>query len=58
VPEAEWDALVGEVRDLQARVAAMEAAMGMSAPAVPAAQAPIRAATVRERSSKSQVPRP
>ena len=47
MPEADWDALVGEVRDLQARVAAMEAAMGMTAHAAP--EAPIRAATVRER---------
>jgi hypothetical protein len=48
VPEAEWDALVEEVRDLRTRVARMEMAMGMPA------EAPIRAGPgghpVRERS--------
>jgi hypothetical protein len=48
VPEAEWDALVEEVRDLRTRVARMEMAMGMSAP-VPAAEPPNRAANVDER---------
>jgi hypothetical protein len=43
VPQPEWDALMGEVRDLQVRVARMETAMGVSG------EAPIRAATVRER---------
>jgi hypothetical protein len=33
VPQPEWDALVEEVRDLRSRVARMEMAMGMSAPA-------------------------
>jgi hypothetical protein len=42
VPEAEWDALVEEVRDLRNRVARMEMAMGMSVQAA-AAESPIRA---------------
>jgi len=42
VPEAEWDALVEEVRDLRSRVARMEMAMGMSVQAA-AAESPIRA---------------
>ncbi|MGD0776952.1 MAG: hypothetical protein ABSC05_29390 [Candidatus Solibacter sp.] len=37
MPQPEWDALVEEVRDLRARVARMEMAMGMSAHAEPAA---------------------
>jgi hypothetical protein len=51
VPEAGWDALIGEVRDLQARVARMEMAMGMAAqaPIGAATETPIGAATVGER---------
>jgi hypothetical protein len=37
VPQPEWEALLAEVRELQARVARMEMAMGMSAQAAPAA---------------------
>ncbi|MCX6629565.1 MAG: hypothetical protein NTW28_18255 [Candidatus Solibacter sp.] len=40
MPQPEWDALASEVRDLQARVARMEAAMGMSAHASPALAPP------------------
>jgi hypothetical protein len=58
VPEAEWDALAEEVRDLRTRVARMEMAMGMSAQAVPAAEAPIRAANVSERSPEVPLEEP
>ncbi len=43
MPQPEWDALIVEVRELQARVARMETAMGMSG------EAPIPAAAARER---------
>jgi hypothetical protein len=48
VPQPEWDALAEEVRDLRTRVARMEMALGMAAHAAP--EAPIRAASVSERS--------
>src|ERR1035438_1935137 len=56
MPQPEWDALVEEVRDLRTRVARMEMAMGMSVQTVPAGEAPIRAATVRERSPDAASP--
>lgn len=44
--QPEWDALAGEVRDLQARVARMEMALDMAAHATPAAAPPVEEARV------------
>ncbi len=47
MPQPEWEALAAEVHELRTRVARMELALGMAAPAAPAADTPIQAAPIR-----------